>query len=97
MWEQWIEIQDRFTIQNIGGTDTGIWTFNASLPSSTNSSYYSTSQNSLAPGQSATFTLGFENPYTGSNTVSVNIDPNNNISESNENNNYTSRSIYVNN
>ncbi|HEY4512374.1 MAG TPA: CARDB domain-containing protein [Candidatus Paceibacterota bacterium] len=87
----------RFTVQNIGGTDTGIWTFNASLPSSTNSSYYSTSQNSLAPGQSATFTLGFENPYTGSNTVSVNIDPNNNISESNENNNYTSRSIYVNN
>lgn len=91
------KIAIKFTVQNIGSTDTGTWAFNASLPSNTNGTFNSGNQGSLSAGQTATFTLGFENAYVGSDTISIQADPNNNIVENNESNNYASRSVYVSN
>lgn len=85
----------KFEVQNIGGTASGIWYFKADLPTSGNSTTYTSgAQNSLAPGQTATFTLGFDNPRTG--YFQINVDSGNNVYEQNEGNNTQSRNIYVN-
>jgi len=85
----------QFEVKNTGGTSSGSWSFTANLPSSSNSSYSSGTQNSLAAGQTMSFTVGFDGPNGGSQNVSVQLYPSG--SDSNSGNNYASRSIYVNN
>ncbi len=95
-WSRNDKIAVQFAITNIGGTTSGNWAFSANLPSSSNSTYSSNTQNALAPGQSATYTLGFDNPNSGSQNLSLQLILQGNVSDSNSDNNYTSRSIYIN-
>ncbi len=86
----------KFEIQNVGGKASGPFQFSANLPSYNNSTYQSNTENSLAPGETRQYTIGFTNPITGNSTVSFTVDPNNMVYESNEGNNYASRTINVN-
>ena len=85
----------QFEVRNLGGASSGNWTFTGNLPSSSQSSYSSNTQNSLAPGQTMSFTLGFDNPNVGSQSFSIQLYPQG--TDSNSGNNYASRSIYINN
>jgi hypothetical protein len=87
----------RFEVQNIGGSYTGNWRFEADLPTMDNDTFRSNTQNSLAPGEIRQFTIGFDNPDTGSNNVTVNVDSDHNVSENSESNNDDSERIYINN
>ncbi len=85
----------RFEVRNDGSAMTGPWNFTASLPSISNPTYTSPTQNSLRPGDSIQFTLGFNiQTNQSSGTININVDPNNLVSEDNESNNYTSSVIY---
>ncbi len=87
----------RFVIANRGTNVTGSWNFEADLPnSSSNSNYRSSSQQSLKPGDSIVYTLGYDNSTRGSDTFRVEADSSRNVSESNESNNTDSESIYFN-
>ena len=87
----------RFVVGNSGTNSVSNWNFEARLPTSDSSSYYrSSTQRALNPNDSITFTLGFDNGNIGnSRTVSVTVDPNNGVSESNEGNNTDSSSIDI--
>ncbi len=90
------KIAIKFEVTNTGGKATGAWSFKALFPSSGEDHLDSASQSSLKPGAKVTFTLGFDNPKSGNQNISINVDNQNRISEENENNNYTERSIYIN-
>ncbi len=84
----------KFEVRNDGDAIAGIWSFTASLPSISTPTYNSNSQISLRPGESIVFTLGFsnlKNQYT--NAITINVDPQNMISESVEYNNMATVSI----
>lgn len=78
----------RFEVRNNGNTNTGPWSFTASLPSVSTPIYNSNTQTSLRPGESIIYTLGFSN-LTNQNTglITINVDPQNIVSESVEYNN----------
>lgn len=86
----------RFTIANRGGNTTGSWTFEAKLPSDSDSTYRSSSQRSLKPGDSLVFTLGFDGSDSGRSTIRIEADQNDRVDESNESNNTDSATIYLN-
>ena len=78
----------KFTIKNIGTNITGTWRFSASIPTQSSYLFYSPSQQSLAPGESIDYTLGFDQPIAGTGkmiSVSANFD--HMVTESNFNNN----------
>ncbi|MFA6463692.1 MAG: hypothetical protein WCV55_01650 [Candidatus Paceibacterota bacterium] len=72
----------QFTVTNNGTYATGPWTFNANVPTVSNGNYNyynsgtynytSSTQTSLEPGQSANFTIAFDNPNVGSDTIYIN-------------------------
>jgi len=80
-----------FYATNKGGSNSGSWTFSSTLPRDGQTVYNSPSQSSIPPGGTSTMYLTFYNAHSG--TVSVSIDPNNYIKESNESNNYTSATL----
>ncbi len=86
----------KFEIENVGGTASGQYRFQAYLPTNdSNSLYTSGYQPSLNPGQKTIFTVGFDNIRSqGNNPVSVTVDYNNEVAETNNNNNTTSTTIY---
>lgn len=86
----------KFEIQNTGGQNSGPFQFSANLPSYNNSFYQSNTENSLAPGETRQYTIGFTNPISGNSTISFTIDSGNMVNETNEGNNYASRTINVN-
>lgn len=62
----------RFTIKNIGTNTTGPWCFSASIPTQTAYIYHSLPQQSLNPGDSIQYTLGFDQANKGSDqTISI--------------------------
>lgn len=86
----------KFTIKNIGTNVTGQWRFNASIPTQTAYLYYSPFQQSLNPGDSIDYTLGFDQAIAGSNkmiSVSANFDRV--IAESDFNNNNASAQLTI--
>jgi len=84
----------RFEIRNDGDANTGPWYFTAALPSLSNPTYSSNTQISLKPGESIVFTLGFSNLTNQySNLITVNVDPQNMVSESIEYNNILTSTI----
>lgn len=85
----------KFEVKNTGDRATGVWVFNATLPSQTSPSYQSDPQISLNPGDKIEFTLGFDNPINtySINTVKINVDPFNYINEISEVNNIASANI----
>ena len=87
----------RFVIANRGTNVSPSWDFRASLPGAGNSSdYRSDSQRSLKPGDSIVFTMGFDSTTRGSDTVRIEADSSDRISESNESNNVATQTIYLN-
>ncbi len=78
----------KFEVKNIGTNPSGQWKFNATLPSTSMPTYNSDLQRNLNPGDKIIFTLGFGSVSTmNGSQITINIDPNNAITESNESNN----------
>jgi hypothetical protein len=85
-----------FTIKNIGTNASGAWRFKASIPTQTVYIYESQPQQSLNPGDSIDYVLGFDQPNAGtSETVSITANFDNAIQESNTNNNSASAEMTI--
>ncbi len=54
-----------FTIKNIGTNVSGLWCFSATIPTQSSYLYQSQPQQSLNPGDSIEYTLGFDQAYRG--------------------------------
>ncbi len=86
----------KFTITNKGTNVTGAWRFKAELPSSPSQTFTSPRQESLQPGDSVDFVLGFEKPKEGDDReITITVDSDKDVSESNESNNEDSAAIDV--
>ncbi len=78
----------QFQVVNSGDKNTGAWSFRAVLPSSTHPTYTSVAQQNLGPGDYIVYTLSFDNFYrSGTQNLSITVDPNSYVSDSNRNNN----------
>jgi hypothetical protein len=85
-----------FTIKNIGTNVSGAWRFSAAIPTQTAYVYESPAQQTLAPGDSIEYTLGFDQATSGTNEiVSITANFDNAIKESSSANNTASTSITV--
>ena len=85
----------RFRVTNAGTNNTGTWEFEAILPTSPRYTYNSRAQKSLAPGEYADFTLGYDRARDGENRVTIEVDSDKDVDESNERNNEISFEIKV--
>ena len=86
----------RFTIKNIGTNVTGPWRFSASIPTQTTYIYQSPSQQSLNPGDSIDYTLGFDQANAGANqTISITANFDHTAAESDTNNNSASATLTI--
>jgi hypothetical protein len=86
----------KFTIRNVGTNVTGGWRFSASIPTQTAYIFQSPSQQSLNPGDSIDYTLGFDQANRGSNqTISITANFDHAVSESNMNNDSASASVTI--
>lgn len=86
----------KFTIKNIGTNWTGTWRFNASIPTQTIYVYRSDPQQSLAPGDSIDYVLGFDRANIGSNqNISITANSDNMVADSNPNNNSISAAVTI--
>ena len=87
----------QFTIKNVGTNVTsGNWIFTAAIPSQYAYVYNSPAQQVLNPGESITYTLGFDQATPGENrSISITADAMNSVAESNENNNGYSVTITI--
>ena len=77
----------KFDIGNNGGASTGVWFFTVQLPTDPMYTYQSPAQMSLAPGAHIENILRFRPMNAGGGQVSVWVDPQNLVRESNESNN----------
>lgn len=86
----------KFTIRNIGTNASGSWRFSASIPTLSSYIYQSPPQQSLNPGDSIDYTLGFDQPIAGVNKIiSVTVNFDRAINETNVTNNSASASITI--
>ena len=85
----------KFRVTNVGTNKSGTWNFEAKLPTTSSYTYKSSNQQSLMPGQFIDFTLGFDRAKDGENRISLEIDSQDDVDESNERNNTTSVEIEV--
>ncbi len=76
-----------FTVANQGGKASGIWYFSYSTPTSPQDVFLSPAMMSLAPGDALGLTVRFGEVEDGRHTVTVSVDPHNQISEASESNN----------
>lgn len=84
----------KFEIRNDGEGNTGPWNFTAVLPSLSTPVFNSKTQISLKPGESIIFTLGFSDLSNEKNgIITINVDPQNAVKESLENNNFATNTI----
>ncbi|TSA43783.1 hypothetical protein D4R49_02220 [bacterium] len=84
-----------FTIKNIGTNATGPWTFTANIPTASAYLFQSQPQQSLAPGDSIDYTLGFDQANKGAQTITVTADPDKTINESNDDNNTATAKVNI--
>lgn len=85
-----------FTIKNEGTNVSGPWRFSASIPTQTAYVYESQNQQSLAPGDSIDYTLGFDQAIRGMNqpiTIIANYDST--VNESSYRDNSASTTITI--
>lgn len=86
----------KFTIKNVGTNMSGQWRFSASIPTQSSYLYYSPFQQSLSPGDSIDYTLGFDQAIAGSNKmISVTANFDRTIRESDTNNNSASAQLTI--
>jgi hypothetical protein len=84
-----------FTVENLGGEDTGRWEYEIDLPI-VGDNLYSSRETSLRPGQSRTFRIEFDGLREGNNQdIDLELDPDDDIDEENERNNRESIEIDV--
>ena len=84
-----------FTVTNVGGTYSGLWSLSATLPTQ-EQLFTSVNQSSLAPGASVLFTLRLgEIQRNGNYSIVVVVDNNKIVAESNENNNSAETNISI--
>lgn len=85
-----------FIIKNSGTNITGPWSFSASIPTQSSYIFQSQPQQTLAPGDSIEYTLGFDQATTGTNkAISITANPGNTLTESDTANNTASTSITI--
>lgn len=85
-----------FTIKNIGTNATGAWRFSASIPTQSAYIYQSQPQQSLNPGDSIDYTLGFDRANTGTDKmISVTANFDRTVTESNTDNNSAATKITI--
>ncbi|MFA6503234.1 MAG: CARDB domain-containing protein [Candidatus Paceibacterota bacterium] len=85
-----------FTIKNIGTNVSGAWRFSAAIPTQTSYIYESPKQQTLAPGDSIEYTLGFDQATSGAHenlVITANFDDA--IKELSAKNNVASTSLTV--
>jgi hypothetical protein len=85
-----------FTIKNIGTNTTGPWRFSAVIPTQSSYLYQSQPQQSLNPGDSIDYTLGFDEASRGTEkviTIMVNFD--HTVAESNTQNDTASTTLTI--
>ncbi len=87
-----------FTIKNIGTNVSGLWNFNASIPTSSNSIQTFSQQQNLKPGESIEYWLSFD--YISANkgageVISITANFDHAIGESNMNNNTASSTVTI--
>lgn len=86
----------KFTIKNIGTNVSGSWRFSASIPTQSFYLYQSQMQQSLLPGDSIEYTLGFDQADKGvDKMISVTANFDYGIGESNTNNNSASAKLTI--
>lgn len=87
----------KFTVTNFGTNRAGAWRFEAELPTRRSFTYRSPSQQSLNPGESIEYTLGFDQPDRGADQeILIRLDQDGAVEESNEGNNRATASVDVN-
>ena len=85
-----------FTIKNIGTNATGGWRFSASIPTQAAYIYQSQPQQSLNPGDSIEYTLGFDQANSGTDKmISITANFDRAIAESNIDNNSAATKITI--
>lgn len=85
-----------FTIKNVGTNVSGAWRFSASIPTQTAYVYQSPAQQTLAPGDSIDYTLGFDQAISGTGKIiSITANFDSGITESSKANNTASTSITI--
>lgn len=88
----------KFTVTNVGTNNSGVWKFEAEVPTTPARDFTSPTQKSLGPSDRIDFTLGFTKPREGENRkITITIDPKDSIDESNEGNNEASRTVDIDN
>lgn len=86
----------KFSISNIGTNASGRFDFEATLPTTRTYTFTSDYQNSLLPGEKIEYVLGFDRTRSGDErTISVDVDEEDDIKESNENNNSDSKTVRI--
>ncbi len=86
----------KFTIRNQGTNASGRFEFDATLPTSRAFTYSSSIQQSLNPGERIEYVLGFDRTKDGENRkITITVDPDEDIRESNEGNNTRSVTIDI--
>jgi len=84
-----------FTIKNIGTNASGSWRFSASIPTQTAYIYQSQPQQSLAPGDSIDYVLGFDQANRGIQTISITANFDKTVGESTTDNDSASAKITI--
>ncbi len=85
-----------FTIKNIGTNATGVWRFSASIPTQSAFIYQSQPQQSLNPGDSIDYTLGFDQAITGTDKmISITANFDRTVTELSTDNNSASAKITI--
>jgi hypothetical protein len=85
-----------FSIKNIGTNVTGSWRFSATIPTQTSYLYQSLPQQSLAPGDSIDYTLGFDQANKGTDQmISITANFDHAVTESNLNNDSASAKLTI--
>ena len=86
----------KFTVVNTGTNLTGRFAFKAVLPTTSAYTLNSDSQDSLLPGERIDYVLGFDRARTGEGReITITVDPDNRIVESNESNNTTVTAVEI--
>ncbi|HFC11037.1 MAG TPA: hypothetical protein ENJ75_02505 [Candidatus Kaiserbacteria bacterium] len=91
-----VRVAVKFSIKNTGSNITPPWDFSAQIPTQTNYVFVSPKQQALNPGDHIDYMLGFDQATPGaSQHITITVDPKNNVAESNENDNISSRSVTI--
>lgn len=86
----------KFTIANRGTNVSGRFDFEVELPTTRSYTYNSRTQQTLRPGERIEYVLGFDQTREGDNrTITIEVDPDDDIDESNERNNERSVTVDI--